>query len=90
MAVLLWAESCDPTFWPKAVEESEGGGKTDEPPDAESPAVQEFRLAKVEEAQSWLDKAAKWESFVLDTRIGMRVQTGLEVLKWYQKKAKAA
>jgi hypothetical protein len=53
----------------------------------EHPAtVTEFRLAKVAEAQTWLDKVAKWESFVLDTRIGMRVQTGLEVLKWFRKK----
>ena len=90
MAVLLWAESCDPKVWPRPAEASESGDTTGQAPDAESPEVKEFRRAKVEEAQSWLDKAAKWESFVLDTRIGMRVQTGLEVLKWYQNKTKTS
>ncbi|KAI1101370.1 hypothetical protein F4804DRAFT_13304 [Jackrogersella minutella] len=40
---------------------------------------------KVEECQSWLDKVARWEAFVLDARIGMRVQTGMDTISWYKK-----
>jgi hypothetical protein len=40
---------------------------------------------KVEDCQSWLDKVAKWDSYVLDGRIGMRVQTGMDTLRWYKR-----
>lgn len=40
---------------------------------------------KTEECQSWLEKVAKWETFVLDARIGMRVQTGMDTLRWYKR-----
>lgn len=40
---------------------------------------------KTEECQSWLDKVAKWEAFVLDARIGMRVQTAMDTLRWYKR-----
>ncbi|KAI1130794.1 breast cancer protein [Nemania abortiva] len=40
---------------------------------------------KVEDCQTWLDKVAKWESYVLDGRIGMRVQTGMDTLRWYKR-----
>jgi hypothetical protein len=33
-----------------------------------------------------MDVAKVWEAFVLDARIGMRVQSGLETLSWFGKK----
>lgn len=64
--------------------------------DARSGAVEEeedrrvsldaFRKEKVAECQASLDKAAAWESYVLDTRCGMRVKTGTETLEWYRKR----
>lgn len=41
---------------------------------------------KVDECQSWLDKVAQWEAYVLDGRVGMRVQTGMDTLRWYKRK----
>ncbi|KAL2887688.1 Mitochondrial outer membrane protein iml2 [Ceratocystis lukuohia] len=41
---------------------------------------------KAKLCQSHLDKVANWEAFVLDARIGLRVQTGLETMKWFQAK----
>jgi hypothetical protein len=40
---------------------------------------------KVDDCQSWLDKVAKWEAYVLDGRIGMRVQTAMDTLRWYRR-----
>lgn len=40
---------------------------------------------KTEECQSWLEKLTKWEAFILDARIGMRVQTGMDTLRWYKR-----
>ena len=37
----------------------------------------------VREALEWLEKAARWEGYELDTRIGLKVTTGLDTLrKW--------
>lgn len=44
----------------------------------------DYRKKKIEECQASLDRAAGWESFVLDARCGMRVQTGVETLRWYR------
>jgi hypothetical protein len=93
MGVIAWFEGCDPKCWPQA----NGAAKENIVPtaateksgmegDIQQPDVMDFRRKKVEEVQSWLDKVVKWETFVLDARIGMRVQTGLEVLKWWKKK----
>ncbi|KAI0204920.1 breast cancer protein [Astrocystis sublimbata] len=40
---------------------------------------------QVEDVQTWLDKVAKWDSYLLDGRIGMRVQTGMDTLRWYKR-----
>ena len=40
--------------------------------------------AKVAECDEWLNKVAKWESYVLDARIGMKVTTGLDTMKRYK------
>lgn len=48
--------------------------------------VDAYRLKKVNESQSYLDIVKTWESFVLDARLGMRVQTGMDSLTWLKKK----
>ncbi|KAI2621837.1 hypothetical protein GGR54DRAFT_83598 [Hypoxylon sp. NC1633] len=53
--------------------------------DANEGDEEDWLREKTEECQSWLDKVAKWEAFVLDARIGMRVQTGLDTLRWYKR-----
>ena len=54
--------------------------------DGTTDPVKAYRAKKVDEAQAWLDVVVRWEAFVLDARFGMRIQTGLEVLKWFRKK----
>lgn len=46
----------------------------------------EYRRMKVEECQGYLETVKGWESFVLDARIGMRVQSGLETIGWLRHK----
>ncbi len=36
---------------------------------------------RVRECAEWLEKVARWESFGLDARIGLKVTTGLETVK---------
>ncbi|KAI1453107.1 hypothetical protein F4805DRAFT_470320 [Annulohypoxylon moriforme] len=69
MAALAWIE----------VQKPELRGPIDE--DGE----EDWLYEKVEECQSWLDKVARWEAFVLDARIGMRVQTGMNTVMWFKK-----
>ncbi|KAK6196553.1 hypothetical protein LQW54_011442 [Pestalotiopsis sp. IQ-011] len=44
-----------------------------------------WRRQKTDECQSWLDKCAGWGTYILDARIGMRVQTGMDTLRWYER-----
>lgn len=81
MGVLAWAEANDKECWPNGSGSSSASGQSDS-----EDAAQAYRVDKAVEAQGWLDKVAKWETFVLDARFGMRIQTGLEVLKWFKKK----
>ncbi|KAI0892501.1 hypothetical protein F4806DRAFT_232655 [Annulohypoxylon nitens] len=69
MAALAWME----------VQKPELRGRIDE--DDEEDWLHE----KVDECQSWLDKVARWEAFILDARIGMRVQTGMDTITWYKR-----
>lgn len=86
MGALAWTEAIDakpedfPASDPDPAPDSDG--KAEEVPSS----LEEFRKEKVEECQASLDKAAAWEAFVLDARCGMRVQTGVETLKWYRKR----
>ncbi|KAH9884724.1 breast cancer protein [Xylariomycetidae sp. FL2044] len=48
-------------------------------------ADHEWSRKKLNECQSWLDKVAKWDAFLLDARIGMRVQTGMDTIGWYRR-----
>ncbi|KAI0018408.1 breast cancer protein [Xylariomycetidae sp. FL0641] len=41
--------------------------------------------AKLDECEACLDRVARWEAYVLDARIGMRVQTGLDTIRWYKR-----
>ncbi|KAI0882919.1 uncharacterized protein GGS22DRAFT_42366 [Annulohypoxylon maeteangense] len=69
MAALAWIEVQKPALRGQIDEDDE----------------EDWLHEKVEECQSWLDKVAKWEAFVLDARIGMRVQTGMDTITWYKK-----
>ncbi|KAI1776669.1 hypothetical protein F4818DRAFT_355906 [Hypoxylon cercidicola] len=69
MAVLAWAEVQKPELRKEA-------NQVDK---------EDWLREKMEECQSWLDKVAKWEAFVLDARIGMRVQTAMDTLRWYKR-----
>ncbi|KUI53677.1 Mitochondrial outer membrane protein IML2 [Cytospora mali] len=53
---------------------------------AEAEEVDGYRLKKIEECQEYLDHVKTWEAFVLDARIGMRVQTGTDSIAWLKKK----
>ena len=47
--------------------------------------LEEEKLVK--ECEMWVEKAAKWESYVLDTRIGLKVTTAMDTLgKWRRKR----
>jgi hypothetical protein len=40
--------------------------------------------AKVSECENWLQKASRWDTYVLDTRIGLKITTAVETLKTYR------
>ncbi|KAK4691270.1 tetratricopeptide repeat protein 39, partial [Lecanoromycetidae sp. Uapishka_2] len=43
----------------------------------------------VRECESWIDKAAKWESYELDARIGLKIATAQDTLrKWNERRMK--
>lgn len=43
----------------------------------------------VRECESWIDKAAKWESYELDARFGLKIATAQDTLrKWNERKGK--
>ncbi|KAL0935822.1 mitochondrial outer membrane protein iml2 [Colletotrichum truncatum] len=79
MGAIAWSEACKPELRQPAA---------DEPTDAEAQAklAAEYRKKKTVECQEWLDKVVAWEAFVFDARLGMRVQSGLETLRWFKKK----
>lgn len=42
----------------------------------------------VKECERWVDKAAKWEAYELDARIGLKIATAQDTLRrWHEKKA---
>lgn len=71
MAAAAWRDACDSAKWPTA---------------AEAEAVDAYRQQKSEECLAYLDKNAKWESYVLDGRFGMRIQAGIDSVKWLKAK----
>ncbi|KAG5921955.1 hypothetical protein E4U42_005644 [Claviceps africana] len=56
------------------------------PPELSGEEVLQYRRAKTDECQRHLERVKTWESFVLDARVGMRVQSGLETLRWFRRK----
>ena len=44
----------------------------------------QWRRAKIDECQSWLETVSKWESYILENRLGVRINTGLDTIKWYR------
>lgn len=56
------------------------------PPAGDEAATKQYRRAKLDECQEYLKEAGQWESFVLDSRIGLRAQSGLETVKWLRTK----
>lgn len=71
MAAAAWFDACDATRWPTA------NGLE---------AVDAYRKQKLEECMAYLETAARWESYLLDGRFGMRIQAGIDSVKWLRGK----
>lgn len=56
------------------------------PPEGTEKVVLAHRREMLEECQRQLDTVSSWEAFLLDARFGMRVQSGLETLKWFRRR----
>ncbi|KAM4067135.1 mitochondrial outer membrane protein [Hirsutella rhossiliensis] len=71
LGVIAWAECCRPP-----------------PPDSSiTPReMAAYRRERLDECQAQLDKARGWEPFSLEARLGMRVQCGLETVRWLRPK----
>lgn len=50
--------------------------------------VETYRRDKVVECEKYLDEVRNWEAFVLDARVGMKVQTGSDTIMWLKGKKK--
>lgn len=48
-----------------------------------------YRRERLDECQAHLDKARTWEAYSLEARLGMRVQCGLETVRWLRRKLEA-
>lgn len=78
MAVLAWVEVQQPELRKTAAVGSVTTGDEKKDIDAR-------QHKKTDECQMWLDKCAGWGSYILDARIGMRVQTGMDTLRWFKR-----
>ncbi|KAH6971006.1 hypothetical protein BKA56DRAFT_621797 [Ilyonectria sp. MPI-CAGE-AT-0026] len=56
------------------------------PPEGTVEEIAAFRRQKFDDCQKQLDIVKTWEVYLMDARIGMRVQSGLETLAWFKKK----
>ncbi|KAF4460495.1 Mitochondrial outer membrane IML2 [Fusarium albosuccineum] len=61
-------------------------GECCNPPAGTEEEVAKYRREKYDECERQMDLVKVWEVFVLDARIGMRVQSGVETLSWFGKK----
>ncbi len=56
------------------------------PTDLDATELEAYQKEKVKECEENLEKSRVWEAYVLDARMGMRIQCGLATLAWYRKK----
>lgn len=56
------------------------------PPEGTVEEIAAYRRQKFDECQKQLDIVKVWEVYLMDARMGMRVQSGLETLAWFKKK----
>jgi hypothetical protein len=73
MAAAAWRDACDPDKWPTSTSSHE---------------VDAYRKQKTEECRAYLEKSAKWESYVLDGRFGLRIKAGIDSVRWLKEKKK--
>lgn len=69
--MLAWKESCDTKCWPS------DGGEED---------LDAYRRRKIKECEEYLENVKTWGAFVLDARVGMKVQTGVDTISWLKGK----
>jgi hypothetical protein len=72
LGVIAWEECCNPPSGDAA--------------DAGSADTLAYRKKKLEECEAQLEKVKAWETYSLDSRVGLRVQSGLETLRWFRNK----
>ncbi|CAJ2512765.1 Uu.00g008840.m01.CDS01 [Anthostomella pinea] len=82
MAVLAWVEGQNPELRKASNTAAEKGSVSSK---TTRTGEEAWMRKKLDDCQSWLDKVAKWEAFILDARVGMRVQTGLDTVRWYRR-----
>lgn len=56
------------------------------PPESTEEATTAYRKEKLEECEEHLEKVKNWEAYILDMRIGLKVQSGIETIKWFRGK----
>ncbi|ATY65870.1 Tetratricopeptide repeat 39 [Cordyceps militaris] len=56
------------------------------PAGLDAAATEAYEKDKFKVCEENLEKARAWEAYVLDARMGMRIQCGLATLAWYRKK----
>lgn len=80
--------ACDDYVLPSAIYEfgAIAWAECCSPPEGDEKEVAQYRRTKMEECEEQLNKVKSWEAFVIDTRIGLRAQSGLETLKWFRNK----
>lgn len=45
--------------------------------------------AKIAECEEWLGKVSKWEAYVLDARVGLKITTAVDTIKMYKQNQEA-
>lgn len=48
--------------------------------------VETYRRGRVRECEEYLEHVKTWETFMLDARVGMKVQTGIDSIAWLKRK----
>ncbi|KAF3767209.1 hypothetical protein M406DRAFT_79659 [Cryphonectria parasitica EP155] len=71
LGVLAWKEGCDSKCWPQEADEQQ---------------IETFRRDRIKECEEYLEHVKTWEAFVLDARVGMKVQSGIDTIAWLKGK----